>query len=109
MRARSLGSIIVNRAQPWRAKALTQPFLKEFTIRNMPDPTEKRESRVRFSAATTADKLLPQRLALRARPLLDRLDGLLFGRDARGEAGRISVIAFAVRIFSALIAFVSQV
>ena len=75
----------------------------------MPDPTENRESRVRFSAATTADKLLPQRLALRARPLLDRLDGLLFGRDARGEAGRISVIAFAVRIFSALIAFVSQV
>jgi O-antigen/teichoic acid export membrane protein len=75
----------------------------------MPDPTENGESWVRFSAATTADRLLPQRIALRARPLLDRVDGLLFGRDARGEAGRVSVIAFAVRVVSAVIAFVSQV
>src|SRR5215510_10875851 len=75
----------------------------------MPDSTENGEYWVRFSAATTADRLLPQRLALRARPLLDRVDGLLFGRDARGEAGRISVIAFAIRIVSAVIAFVSQV
>jgi len=64
---------------------------------------------VRLSAATTAERLLPQRLALRARPLLGRIDAVLSGADARGEAGRMSVIAFAVRIVSAVIAFVSQV
>ncbi|MGN6143256.1 MAG: oligosaccharide flippase family protein, partial [Mesorhizobium sp.] len=34
---------------------------------------------------------------------------VLSGADARGEAGRMSVIAFAVRIVSAVIAFASQV
>ena len=64
---------------------------------------------MRFSAATTADRLLPERLALRARPLLGRVDAVLFSTDERGEAGRMSVIAFAIRIVSAVIAFVSQV
>ena len=64
---------------------------------------------MRFSAAMTADRLLPPRLALRARPLLDRLDAMIFTADERGEAGRISLIAFAVRLISAVIAFVSQV
>ena len=64
---------------------------------------------MRFSAATTADRLLPERLALRARPLLGRVDAALFSADERGEAGRMSVIAFAIRIVSAAIAFVSQV
>jgi len=64
---------------------------------------------VRFSAATTADRLLPERLALRARPLLGRIDAVLFSPDERGEASRMSVIAFAIRIISAAIAFVSQV
>jgi O-antigen/teichoic acid export membrane protein len=67
------------------------------------------EYRVRFSAATTAERLLPQRLALRARPLLGKLDALLFSSDERGQAGRISLIAFAIRVISAVIAFVSQV
>ncbi len=64
---------------------------------------------MRFSAATTADRLLPERLALWARPLLGRLDKLLFAPDERGEAGRMSLIAFVIRIVSAAIAFVSQV
>jgi O-antigen/teichoic acid export membrane protein len=64
---------------------------------------------VRLSAATTAERLLPQRLALRARPLLGRIDALLFAADERGEAGRMSLIAFATRVVSAVIAFVSQV
>jgi O-antigen/teichoic acid export membrane protein len=64
---------------------------------------------VRFSAATTADRLLPERLALRARPLLGRIDAVLFSADERGEASRMSVIAFAIRIVSAAIAFISQV
>lgn len=64
---------------------------------------------MRFSAATTAERLLPQRLALRARPLFTKVDAILFAADERGEASRVSLIAFAIRIFSAVIAFVSQV
>lgn len=64
---------------------------------------------MRFSAATTAERLLPQRVALRFRPLLGRLDALLFAKDERGEAGRMSLIAFAIRVVSAVIAFASQV
>jgi O-antigen/teichoic acid export membrane protein len=65
--------------------------------------------RVRFSAATTAGRFLPQRLALRAKPLLGRIDAALFTADERGEASRMSLIAFSIRIVSAVIAFVSQV
>ena len=61
---------------------------------------------MRFSAATTAEKILPGRVAARARPLLDQLDTILFARDERGVAGRMSFIAFSIRIFSAAIAFV---
>ncbi len=64
---------------------------------------------MRFSAATTAERLLPQRMALRARPMLDRLDAALFSADERGQAGRMSLTAFAVRVVSAVIAFASQV
>jgi O-antigen/teichoic acid export membrane protein len=64
---------------------------------------------LRFSAAATADRLLPKGLADRARPLMGKVDALLFSRDDRAEAGRVSIIAFAIRIFSAFIAFVSQV
>jgi hypothetical protein len=64
---------------------------------------------VRFSAATTAGRFLPQRVALRMGPLLDRIDAVLFTADERGEAGRMSLIAFAIRIVSAVIAFISQV
>ncbi|MEP9399306.1 lipopolysaccharide biosynthesis protein [Mesorhizobium sp. KR2-14] len=64
---------------------------------------------MRFSAARTAEHFLPARLALRLRPLLSQIDAVLFSADERGEAGRMSLIAFAVRIISAVIAFVSQV
>jgi O-antigen/teichoic acid export membrane protein len=64
---------------------------------------------VRFSAATTAERLLPQRLALRFGPLFGRIDALLSSSDERGEAGRMSLIAFVIRVVSAVIAFASQV
>ncbi len=64
---------------------------------------------MRFSAATTAERLLPERLAVRARPLLGQIDAALFTADDRGDAGRMSLIAFSIRIVSAAIAFVSQV
>jgi O-antigen/teichoic acid export membrane protein len=67
------------------------------------------EYRVRFSAARTAERLLPESVAQWARPLLDRADALLTNSDERGQASRMSLIAFSIRVFSAFIAFVSQV
>lgn len=64
---------------------------------------------LRFSAATTADRLLPPDWADRARPLTENIDAVLFSGDERAIAGRMALIAFAIRIFSAVIAFVSQV
>lgn len=64
---------------------------------------------MRFSAALTAERLLPGRIASRVTPLLRSVDAILFSTDKRGEAGRMSLFAFAVRIVSAAIAFVSQV
>jgi len=64
---------------------------------------------VRFSATTTAERLLPEGLIEKLRPWLGRLDRLLFTADERGAASRMSLIAFSVRIVSAVIAFVSQV
>lgn len=64
---------------------------------------------MRFSAATAAERLLPARFALMARPLFDRLDAVLSASDERAEARRVSLIAFAIRVVSAVIAFVSQV
>ena len=64
---------------------------------------------MRFSAASTAARLLPEPLAVRARPLLDKIDSLLFTADERGQAGRASLTAFSIRVASAAIAFVSQI
>lgn len=64
---------------------------------------------MRFSAATTAERFLPAPLALRMRPLLTQVDTALFSSDERGQAGRMSLIAFSIRMISAVIAFVSQV
>lgn len=64
---------------------------------------------MRFSAASTADRLLPETLASRARPVLERLDEIVFTSDERGQASRASLIAFAIRIVSAVIALASQV
>ena len=64
---------------------------------------------LRFSAASTADRLLPASVASWLRPLLQRVDAALFATDERGDSGRASLIAFAIRITSAAIAFASQV
>lgn len=64
---------------------------------------------MRFSAVAASDWILPGFLALRARPLAARLDGALLSADERGAAGRMSLIAFAVRVLGAAIAFFSQV
>lgn len=64
---------------------------------------------MRFSAASTAERLLPEPLAARARPFLDRLDAVVFTGDDRGQASRTSLVAFAIRIVSAAFALFSQV
>jgi len=64
---------------------------------------------LRFSAASTAGRVLPAAMAAWLRPVLERIDAALFAADERGESGRASLVAFAIRIASAAIAFVSQV
>jgi O-antigen/teichoic acid export membrane protein len=64
---------------------------------------------VRFSAATTAERLLPARVAQRSRPFLDRIDRVLAAQGEEGQAGRLSLAAFLIRVLSAVIAFASQV
>jgi O-antigen/teichoic acid export membrane protein len=64
---------------------------------------------VRLSAATTAEKWLPGWLSRHALPLAHRIDSVLLTSDDRGEAGRLSLLAFFIRIASAVIAFASQV
>lgn len=63
---------------------------------------------MRFSASVGA-RVLPKRLAFRAQPWLTRIDGLIFTGDARGEAGRMSLIAFIIRIVNAGITLFRQV
>lgn len=53
--------------------------------------------------------MLPEPLAARARPLLTKIDAILLSGDERGAAGRMSILAFLIRVASAVIAFVSQV
>ncbi|KPB00261.1 lipopolysaccharide biosynthesis protein [Ahrensia marina] len=64
---------------------------------------------MRFSAVQTAETFFPTSLFARLRPFAERLDVALSGVDDASNAQRASIIAFAIRIFSAAIAFVSQV
>lgn len=64
---------------------------------------------MRFSAARTAEGLLPGWLARHALPFAHRLDELLTTQDERADAGRLSLLAFFIRVGSAAIAFASQV
>ncbi|MRG55194.1 oligosaccharide flippase family protein [Phyllobacterium sp. SYP-B3895] len=64
---------------------------------------------MRISAVRTADLLLPKRLSEQLNPWLLRLDQLFDGSNQHAVAQRVSLIAFSVRIFSAMIALISQV
>ena len=57
----------------------------------------------------TAGKILPPRYAARLMPVCDRLTTLLTATDETSAASRMAMIAFAIRIVSAAIAFVSQI
>ena len=64
---------------------------------------------MRLTAVSTADRLLPAAIGLRLRPVAEKIDNMLFGRDNAAVAQRITVFAFLVRVLSAAIALISQV
>ncbi|YBV96146.1 lipopolysaccharide biosynthesis protein [Phyllobacteriaceae bacterium JZ32] len=64
---------------------------------------------MRFSAATAADRLLPEKFSLRLRPLAERVDALLTASNPQAGAQRSSLAAFSVRIVSAAIALIAQI
>ena len=62
-----------------------------------------------LSTERMAGHVVPPRLMERIRPLLSRFDAVLSGRDEQAASARIALFAFAVRVVSAAIAFLSQV
>ncbi|RCS22478.1 lipopolysaccharide biosynthesis protein [Phyllobacterium salinisoli] len=64
---------------------------------------------MRFSAATAADRLLPEKFSLRLRPLTERVDTLLTASNPQAGAQRSSLAAFSIRIVSAAIALIAQI
>ena len=57
----------------------------------------------------TAGKILPPRYAARLAPVFERLVQLATANDETSAAQRMAMIAFAIRIVSAAIAFASQI
>ena len=57
----------------------------------------------------TAGKVLPPRFVARLAPVFERLSTIATATDETSAAQRMAMIAFAIRIFSAAIAFVSQI
>jgi hypothetical protein len=64
---------------------------------------------LRFSATVIADRMLPATLAGAAKPWTERLDAILTDKSVNGDAQRMSLIAFVIRLVSAAIAFLSQI
>ena len=57
----------------------------------------------------TAGKILPPRFAARLAPVFEHLTTILTAKDETSAAQRMAMIAFAIRIVSAAIAFASQI
>jgi O-antigen/teichoic acid export membrane protein len=64
---------------------------------------------MRISATLFAERLLPGALAVRAMPFAGKIDEIFHSNDDNMIARRMSLIAFAIRLISAAIAFVSQI
>lgn len=64
---------------------------------------------MRLSATSAAHKILPGRFAARALPFATKFDEILAAKDQNSIARRMSLIAFAIRLVSAAIAFLSQI
>lgn len=68
-----------------------------------------RRNQVRVSFAGAVERAFRGRTGRTLMPLAGALDSILYGSDDRSVSQRIAVIAFAVRVVSAVIAYVSQV
>ena len=64
---------------------------------------------MRISASIAAERLLPGIWAARALPFAEKIDEIMTSGDQNMVARRMSLIAFAIRLISAAIAFVSQI
>jgi O-antigen/teichoic acid export membrane protein len=64
---------------------------------------------VRISFAGAVQRMFRGRLEQRLAPLAGSLDAILYDTGDRAVSQRIAIIAFTVRVFSAVIAYVSQV
>lgn len=64
---------------------------------------------MRFSTAQTIEHFLPDSLSRRAQPFAEGFDRILTGSDDASQAQRAAMVAFAIRVISAAIAFLSQV
>ena len=64
---------------------------------------------MKFHLSPLAQKILPSSLAAKALPLLNRLDTMISGKGDSAVSGRIAMFAFAIRILSAAIAYISQI
>ncbi|TCM48710.1 O-antigen/teichoic acid export membrane protein [Rhizobium sp. PP-F2F-G48] len=62
-----------------------------------------------MAACQTAERLLPQGLKHRLLPLMRWLEPLLTSDDPKHRAQRMALVAFAIRVVSAGIAFLSQI
>ena len=64
---------------------------------------------MRISATMASNRLLPHSLAARALPFAEKIDDILTSKDANAVSRRMSLITFAIRIFSAALMFGSQI
>jgi O-antigen/teichoic acid export membrane protein len=64
---------------------------------------------MRLTATYAAENLLPELLAVRARPFAQKIDEILTSSDENAIARRMSLITFAIRLVSAAIVFGSQI
>ena len=64
---------------------------------------------MRISFVGAFERVVPGSLQARTLPIATALDDILYGKDDRSVSRRIAIITFAVRIVSAVIAYVSQV
>jgi O-antigen/teichoic acid export membrane protein len=64
---------------------------------------------VRPTAVSTSERMLPAKISQRLRPVAEKIDHILYGRDNSAVTLRITLFSFMVRVLSAAIALLSQV
>lgn len=64
---------------------------------------------MRFLPSSLVKPLLPRKLSARAEPYLALADGIFSSDDDRSRAQRLALITYLVRVFSAALAFITQI